>query len=90
MEKIARRYPDRVVPAAIPPDGWFWRRLFVPLYTRVSWTFKRQAMEKMKMTSQGWAHAARGFGEPWRPPHVSRDGDAAVSEHLQESLNAGG
>ena len=68
MEKIGRRYPDRVVPAAMPADGWFWRRLFVPLYMRVSWTFKRQAMEAMKMTSQGWARDARRFGEPWRPP----------------------
>ena len=44
--------------------------MFVPLYRRVPWEFKRDAMRKLKMTAQGWPEQSRQFGEPWRPPAV--------------------
>jgi hypothetical protein len=42
--------------------------VFVPLYRRVPWEFKRSAMRKLKMTAQGWPEESQRFGEPWRPP----------------------
>jgi hypothetical protein len=77
MDDVARRYPDRTVPSALAQESAFWRLLFVPLYRRVPWEFKRQAMRKLKMTAQGWPEQPRRFGEPWRPP--ARVGDAGDS-----------
>ena len=74
MEDVARRYPRRTVPSALSGEGAFWRLVFVPLYRRVPWEFKRNAMRKLKMTAQGWPEESRQFGEPWRPPARPRDG----------------
>jgi hypothetical protein len=74
MEDVARRYPRRTVPSALANEGPFWRLVFVPLYRRVPWELKRDAMGKLKMTAQGWPEQPRQFGEPWRPPAPPRDG----------------
>jgi hypothetical protein len=90
LQELGRRYPGRVVPSALASDGIFWRRVFVPLYQRVPWAFKRKAMRALKMTAQGWAEDARRFGEPWRPPTPNgRTDQSAVAEHLQETLSPG-
>ncbi len=68
MDEVARRYPDKVTRSALPPENAFWRRVFVPLYHRVPWSFKQNAMRRLRMTAQGWPENARQFGEPWRPP----------------------
>jgi hypothetical protein len=68
MDEVGRRHPGRIAPSALPKQGPFWRYVFVPLYRRVPWEFKRDAMRRMKMTAQGWPEGARRFGEPWRPP----------------------
>lgn len=46
----------------------FWRLLFVPLYRRVPWSFKRRAMSAARMTARGWTPPARQPGTPWQPP----------------------
>jgi hypothetical protein len=60
------------MPGTVAPfegrDGLFWRRVFVPLYRRVPWEFKRRAMQSMGMTADGWTPPERRPGEPWRPP----------------------
>jgi hypothetical protein len=60
------------VPGTFKPydgkDGWFWRRVFVPLYRRVPWTVKRRAMDTLQMTAKGWQPPPRKPGEPWKPP----------------------
>ena len=68
MDDVARRYPNRTVPSALSEEGPFWRLVFVPLYRRVPWEFKRNAMRRLKMTAQGWPEQSRRFGEPGRPP----------------------
>jgi len=68
MDDVARRYPGRTVPSALSSESPFWRFVFVPLYRRVPWEFKRNAMRRLKMTAQGWPEQSRQFGEPWRPP----------------------
>jgi hypothetical protein len=68
MEDVGRRYPAKVTKSALPRENFFWRYVFVPLYRRVPWSFRRDAMRKLKMTAQGWPEDARQFGEPWRPP----------------------
>jgi hypothetical protein len=59
-------------PSTVKPyhgaEGRLWRLLFVPLYRRLPWTFKRRAMDKLKMTASGWTPPPREPGEPWRPP----------------------
>jgi hypothetical protein len=72
LDDVARRYPNRTSKSALPQAGPFWRYLFVPLFRRVPWSYKRQAMRRLNMTAQGWQEDARQFGEPWRPP--ARDG----------------
>ena len=74
MDDVARRYPRRTVPSAQSAEGPFWRFVFVPLYRRVPWEFKRSAMRRLKMTAQGWPEQSREFGEPWRPPAPPRGG----------------
>ena len=60
------------VPGTVKPyqggDGRLWRLLFVPLYRRVPWSFKRQAMDKLQMTAKGWTPPPREPSEPWKPP----------------------
>ena len=60
------------VPGTVAPfsgrEGLLWRRLFVPLYRRVPWAFKRRAMDSLRMTASGWTPPPRRPGEPWRPP----------------------
>jgi hypothetical protein len=68
MDDMARRYPARTVPPALSEEGPFWRLVFVPLYRRVPWEFKRDAMRRLKMTAQGWPEESRRFGEPWGVP----------------------
>ena len=68
MEDVGRRFPDASVrKAAAPRSGLFWRFVFVPLYRRVPWHVKHGAMQRLKMTSQGW-NTERHWQEPWRPP----------------------
>jgi hypothetical protein len=71
MDRVGRRHPGRIATSALPDEGPFWRLVFVPLYRRVPWGFKRKAMRSLKMTAQGWPEDARQFGEPWRPPPAS-------------------
>ena len=73
MDDVARRYPRRTVPSALANEGPFWRFVFVPLYRRVPWEFKRNAMRRLKMTARGWPEQSRQFGEPWRPPPAARE-----------------
>jgi hypothetical protein len=68
MEDVARRYPSRTVKSALADEGAFWRYVFVPLFRRVPWSFKRKAMRALRMTARNWPEDARRFGEPWRPP----------------------
>jgi hypothetical protein len=79
MKEVGERYPTRVTKAALPHAGAFWRYVFVPLYQRVPWSFKRDAMRRLKMVAAGWPEDARRFGEPWRPPsgaeQVEHDAD---------------
>ena len=70
MEDVGRRFPDATVrKAASPRGGVFWRFVFVPLYRRVPWHVKHQAMQRLRMTSQGW-DTERRWQEPWRPPRA--------------------
>jgi hypothetical protein len=68
----AARRLGRGVPGTVAPfesrEGRLWRRLFVPLYRRVPWTFKRRAMDSLKMTASGWTPPERRPRQPWRPP----------------------
>ncbi|HUO70082.1 MAG TPA: hypothetical protein VMU39_04835 [Solirubrobacteraceae bacterium] len=68
MNDVGRRYPSSVSKPALPRVGVFWRWVFVPLFRRVPWSFKQQAMRTFKMTAAGWPADARRFGEPWRAP----------------------
>ena len=49
-------------------DGLFWRFVFVPLYRRVPWSVKKQAMERLQMTAKGWTPPPLEPSEPWSPP----------------------
>jgi hypothetical protein len=70
MDSVGRRFPDASVRrTASPRGGPFWRFVFVPLYRRVPWHVKHRAMERLKMTSQGWS-SDRHWQEPWRPPRA--------------------
>ena len=40
----------------------------VPVYTRVPWSVKQAAMQRLGMTAKGWTPPPRTTGEPWRPP----------------------
>jgi hypothetical protein len=74
MEDLRRRNPARTTASALPPEGAFWRYVFVPLYRRVPWRFKQRAMRAMRMTAAGWSEEPRRFREPWRPPAAPSDG----------------
>jgi hypothetical protein len=79
MDDVGRRYPDRVSKSALPRVGVFWRWVFVPLFRRVPWSFKKRSMRAFRMTAAGWPADARSFGEPWRPP-------APPARQLSESM----
>jgi hypothetical protein len=66
-ERLGRGAPSTVKPYR-RSEGRFWRLLFVPLYRRVPWAFKRRAMDTLKMTASGWTPPPREPGQPWRPP----------------------
>ena len=66
-ERLGKGAPSTVKPYH-GSDGRFWRLFFVPLYRRLPWTFKRRAMDTLKMTASGWTPPAREPGKPWRPP----------------------
>jgi hypothetical protein len=82
MQDVARRYPGRTSNPALPQVGLFWRYLFVPLFRRVPWRFKRQAMRALKMTAQGWPEGVRRFRQPWRPPAGGAPVTARDAAHL--------
>jgi hypothetical protein len=83
MEDVGRRYPGRVSKSALPQDGAFWRFVFVPLYRRIPWSFKRKAMRMLKMTAQNWPEDAQHFREPWRPPVTG--GQVTAGASFQQS-----
>jgi hypothetical protein len=66
-ERLGRGAPSTVEPYH-GSDGRFWRLVFVPLYRRVPWAFKRRAMDTLKMTASGWTPPPREPGQPWKPP----------------------
>ena len=68
-ERLGKGVPSTSKPYR-RPEGRFWRLFFVPLYRRVPWAFKRQAMHTLKMTASGWTPPSREPGEPWRPPRT--------------------
>ena len=69
MEDVGRRFPDATVrKTASPRGGPFWRFVFVPLYRRVPWSVKKQAMERLQMTAKGWTPPPLEPSEPWKPP----------------------
>jgi hypothetical protein len=74
MDRVGRRHPGKLARSALPNEGPLWRYVFVPLYRRVPWDFRRKAMRSLKMTAQGWPEDGRQFGEPWRPPPAKRVG----------------
>jgi hypothetical protein len=80
MEDVGRRYPGSTSESALPQRGLFWRHLFVPLYRRVPWEFKRKAMRALRMTATGWPEDARRFGEPWRPPPAPVNGQGRIDD----------
>jgi hypothetical protein len=86
LDDVRRRYPTRTAKSVLPAAGPVWRYLFVPLFRRVPWSFKRQAMRRLKMTAPGWQEDARRFGEPWRPP--PRDGRGSPAEALARAREA--
>lgn len=70
MEDLRRRHPQATTAPYKPRGGYFWRLVFVPLYRRVPWEAKQNAMRALRMTaeSSGWTPPPRTPGEPWRPP----------------------
>ncbi len=66
-ERLGKGAPSTVAPYR-GPEGRFWRLVFVPLFRRLPWTVKRQAMDTLKMTASGWTPPPREPGQPWRPP----------------------
>jgi hypothetical protein len=66
-QRLGKGAPSTVKPYAAP-EGRFWRLFLVPLYRRLPWTFKRRAMDTLKMTASGWTPPSREPGQPWRPP----------------------
>jgi hypothetical protein len=71
LQESTRRL-GKGVPGTVKPfkqtDGLFWRFVFVPLYRRVPWSVKRQAMQRLQMTAKGWTPPPLEPSEPWKPP----------------------
>jgi hypothetical protein len=80
MDRVGRRHPGKLARSALPDGGPLWRYVFVPLYRRVPWDFRRRAMRSLRMTAQGWPEDARQFGEPWRPPAAKAPPESAGPE----------
>ena len=57
MRRLGKGVPG-TVKAYKQTDGLFWRFVFVPLYKRVPWAVKQQAMDRLQMTAQGLDAAA--------------------------------
>jgi hypothetical protein len=89
MKDQRARYPAATTESALPREGLFWRYVFVPLYRRVSWSFKRRAMHALRMTAAGWSENPRRFREPWRPPSApakARSDGSRPSDRSREPL----
>ena len=71
LQESTRRL-GKGVPGTVKPykqtDGLFWRFVFVPLYRRIPWSVKEQAMQRLQMTAKGWTPPPRVPSEPWKPP----------------------
>ena len=48
--------------------GVLWRLLFVPVYRRLPWSLKQAAMQRLRMTAQGWTPPPLKPSDPWKPP----------------------
>lgn len=68
LEQARRAHPAGTTAPYRSGGGAFWRHVFVPVYTRVPWSVKQAAMQRLGMTAKGWTPPARTTGEPWRPP----------------------
>jgi hypothetical protein len=67
MEDLRRAHPDAAVPAYRQRGGVLWRRLFVPLYRRTPWEWRRRAIEAL-MSPKGWGPGRSWAGRPKLPP----------------------
>jgi hypothetical protein len=67
MEDLRLRYPDATVAPYREPRGWLWRRVFVPLYRRTPWSFRRKLIATL-MAPKGWGPGRRWAGPPKLPP----------------------
>jgi len=67
VRRLGKGVPG-TTPAYRQTDGLFWRFVFVPLYKRVPWSVKKQAMERLQMTAKGWTPPPLEPSEPWKPP----------------------
>ena len=67
VQRLGRGMPGTVKPYR-GNDGLFWRFVFVPLYRRLPWSVKKQAMERLRMTAQGWTPPPLEPRTPWTPP----------------------
>jgi hypothetical protein len=67
VRRLGKGVPGTVKPYK-PSDSRFWRLVFVPVYKRVPWAVKKQAMERLQMTAKGWTPPPREPSEPWKPP----------------------
>ena len=67
MRRLGKGVPGTVKPYR-GPTGCSGGCVFVPLYRRVPWAVKRQAMDALRMTAKGWTPPPREPGEPWKPP----------------------
>ena len=66
-QRLGRDVPGTVKPYKVS-GGLFWRFVFVPVYKRLPWTVKRQAMARLRMTAQGWTPPPLKPSDPWKPP----------------------
>ena len=66
-QRLGRGVPGTVKPYKVS-GGLFWRFVFVPVYKRLPWAVKRQAMARLRMTAQGWTPPPLKPSEPWKPP----------------------
>ncbi len=71
MDDVARRYPTRTVPSAIEDEGPFWRLVFVPLYRRVPWEFKRKRDAQAEDDRAGLARAVAAVRRAVAPAGVA-------------------
>ena len=71
LQESTRRL-GKGVPGTVKPyrddDGRFWRYVFVPVYKRLPWSLKKAAMQRLRMTAQGWTPPPLKPSDPWKPP----------------------